>query len=60
MIIQLFEDFYLCDYCYKRVVPGKVPERCFLNELEVHPIPEKMFEKMLIQECKDFQVVVRM
>ena len=53
---------YICEYCLKKFKENKMPSWCFLNRLKVKAVPEclsnlNMFEKILIQRYKAFQVV---
>ena len=53
---------FICNYCFDKFKANKMPSWSTLNRLKVKPVPEcisnlNMFEKILIQRYKAFQVV---
>ncbi|KAJ8685608.1 hypothetical protein QAD02_021401 [Eretmocerus hayati] len=62
---EYFKDSFICHHCIGKFKVEQLPSSCILNNLFTDEIPLEiqtlnMFEKMLVQRAKAFQVVVKL
>ena len=55
-------DMFMCKYCKPLIRKNKLPARCVLNGLQLHPVPPELakldsLSKQLIQRAKCYQLL---